>query len=1129
MLSHAHSAGLVFLLAIGLTIVASDSRVVAQATDNNPAKTEPEAAPPTEKQIDASLKELESRTDIEEPLITSAKDIYLAAKQLIQAANKSQAKADEFNKKSATATVDLEQLRTQIDQPTKPSTPDPDAGSATELQSQLAEKTVALQRARDELTRLSSEPSRRQARVLEIPKLIEKAQQDAEAALSQLEQIDTDESPLVAAARKAQLQATLSAARNELAALNGERKFYEATTESLPLQREVQEQEIQRLQTEIELWQTAISERRDDQIYKLSRAAAALVAQSPPELKPSAQRNVELIEQFRSVSRQLAETSDTLNDARATLTQIESDFEIASERVDAVGLNDTLGLMLRRSKAALIATRQKFQPKISSSENIKQFQVALFEYQDLSSYASETDSSIERLFVESGISEVAGAELENDARQILAQRRDILAPLTQAQSELFQRKLEEDTIKRQVVAEIDQFIKYINEHILWIRSGPIFGANELRPLVSATRWIFDSDNWSSLREAVSEILRRKLGLLLFLASSFLLLLIMRFRMRNFIRSAGEIAQAGACRSFAPTAETLINTFLIATVWPFLFLSAGWLLLDSSEDSFVQALARSLVWVTLAVFPFELMRQTCRPSGLGQCHFDWPKPICQFVFANLRWLNPLIAGLLFVVCLLQNQPEEAFRNSLGRLAMAFLLIVFAIYVFKVLHPSSPLYEDTSKHFLEGVWYRFRRFRFNFVLGIIAALLLFTLGGYYYSTYQIGSRLLQTNALIIGYVLAYALVMRWLLVRRRRLQLEHLLIRREELKHQPPVAQTFGDQVKVELQSEAGLNSEDVSRQSKQLILIGMTFIALSVAYQIWADVIPAMGILDQIEIGSVSVAGVNERVTLQHLALSLLTIAGTIFTVKNLPGILELLLLKRLPMDAGARYAVVTIVRYVVTIVGIIIACGLIKIQWSQFGWLVAAISVGLGFGLQEIVANFVSGLILLLERPVRVGDIVTIEGTTGVISRIQMRATTVTNWDQQELIVPNKNLITNSIVNWTLSNMMTRITIPVGVAYGADATEVQRCILQTVKSNPEVLSDPPCTVTFENFGDSALNFVVRCCISGPDRRLATIHQLHVAIHQALAAQGIEIPFPQRDIHIIGERTVDAKTGASPKQ
>jgi potassium efflux system protein len=241
---------------------------------------------------------------------------------------------------------------------------------------------------------------------------------------------------------------------------------------------------------------------------------------------------------------------------------------------------------------------------------------------------------------------------------------------------------------------------------------------------------------------------------------------------------------------------------------------------------------------------------------------------------------------------------------------------------------------------------------------------------------------------------------------------------------------------------------------------------------------------------------------------------TYFSVRNIPGMLELLLLKRLPLDSGSRYAITTIFRYIILVAGVILALNYLKIPWSKYSWLVAAASVGLGFGLQEIVANFVSGLIILLERPVRVGDVVTIDGTTGIVSRIQIRATTVTNWDNQELVVPNKDLITGKLMNWTLSSVVNRLSIKVGVAYGTDVDKVHRLIKNVAVDNPHVLNDPAPLVTFEEFGDSSLNFTLRCCITAIEKRFVIVHEINRAINEVLAREGIVIPFPQRDVHMI---------------
>jgi potassium efflux system protein len=188
-------------------------------------------------------------------------------------------------------------------------------------------------------------------------------------------------------------------------------------------------------------------------------------------------------------------------------------------------------------------------------------------------------------------------------------------------------------------------------------------------------------------------------------------------------------------------------------------------------------------------------------------------------------------------------------------------------------------------------------------------------------------------------------------------------------------------------------------------------------------------------------------------------------------------------------------------------------SWSQVQWLVAALGVGIGFGLQEIVANFISGLIILLERPVRVGDIVTIGDTTGVVSRIRIRATTIRNWDKQELLVPNKEFITGRLLNWSLSDQLNRVIVNVGVAYGSDVKKALSLLTAAASENPRVVPDPPPFVTFDGFGDNSLNLILRCYLESLDYRLSVASELRQAINDKFAAANISIAFPQRDVHL----------------
>jgi potassium efflux system protein len=221
----------------------------------------------------------------------------------------------------------------------------------------------------------------------------------------------------------------------------------------------------------------------------------------------------------------------------------------------------------------------------------------------------------------------------------------------------------------------------------------------------------------------------------------------------------------------------------------------------------------------------------------------------------------------------------------------------------------------------------------------------------------------------------------------------------------------------------------------------------------------------------------------------------------------------LTLDAGARYAVTAVSKYIITVIGVVVAFGQLGIGWSQVQWLVAAVSVGLGFGLQEIFANFVSGLVLLFERPIRIGDIVSVGDVTGKVSRIRIRATTITDWDLRELVVPNKEFITGRVMNWTLSDTVSRMTIQVGVAYGTDPELTKQTLLKVAAAHPLVLKEPPPHALFDAFGDSTLNFTLRVYMASRDSYLELRHDLHKGIDAAFREAGIEIAFPQRDLHI----------------
>ncbi|MEA3278452.1 MAG: mechanosensitive ion channel [Pseudomonadota bacterium] len=229
--------------------------------------------------------------------------------------------------------------------------------------------------------------------------------------------------------------------------------------------------------------------------------------------------------------------------------------------------------------------------------------------------------------------------------------------------------------------------------------------------------------------------------------------------------------------------------------------------------------------------------------------------------------------------------------------------------------------------------------------------------------------------------------------------------------------------------------------------------------------------------------------------------------------LEIILLKFSEMPASSRYTVTTVTNYVIVTAGIVLVFKTIGADWSQLQWLVAALGVGIGFGLQEIVANFISGIIVLFERPIRIGDVVTVGDTDGTVTRIRSRATTIRSWDGKELLVPNKEFITGRLLNWTLSDQATRIVLSVGVAYGSNVRQAMRLLEEVAQENENVLDDPPPSVMFEAFGDNSLGLLLRCFVGSAELRYPTISALNEAINDKFNSAGINIAFPQRDLHL----------------
>jgi potassium efflux system protein len=456
---------------------------------------------------------------------------------------------------------------------------------------------------------------------------------------------------------------------------------------------------------------------------------------------------------------------------------------------------------------------------------------------------------------------------------------------------------------------------------------------------------------------------------------------------------------------------------------------------------------------------------------------------------------------------------------------------ALFVARILRPTTGIFREYLAYHKDGWLDRLRFLWYWLAVLVPVAPAVLSFLGYHYTAIELTKRLLETLCLFGALILLRAILLRWLIVNRRRLSIQQARERRAAAIAAHAAAQaTDSGPESIVLPTEEPADLAQLSSQTQRLLTMCVVVASLVGVWSIWDDVFPAFTILERWSLWT-TVAEVRETttdesgetlvtkreeirdITIAHLLLAGFVITVTIVAFRNIPGLLEMFLLQRLPLEPSVRYAITSLASYVIILVGVVVAASSIGLRWNQIQWLATALTFGLAFGLQEIFANFVAGLIILFERPIRVGDIVTVDDVTGVVSRVRIRATTITNWDRKEYVVPNKEFITGRLLNWTLSDKINRVVVTVGLAYGSDTDRARQVLQQIVEEHPVLLDTPAPLVTFEGFGDSTLNLVLRAYLPDMDNRLATIHDLHTQIHKRFAEEGLEIAFPQMDLHV----------------
>ena len=464
----------------------------------------------------------------------------------------------------------------------------------------------------------------------------------------------------------------------------------------------------------------------------------------------------------------------------------------------------------------------------------------------------------------------------------------------------------------------------------------------------------------------------------------------------------------------------------------------------------------LLWVVMICATFA------RPNGLFIAHFGWPRERVsrgmRYYLMSIGLSVPLIMALM----MFDNLDDREFSGSLGRLCFILICGALAVVTLSLKKAGIPLYlnkegsgDNITNHML---W--------NMMIGAPLVAILASAVGYLATAQALLARLETSVAIWFLLLVVYHVIRRWI---------------------------------------------DAISAQSLRLVRSILMLIALLSVIVLWSEIHSAFGFLENISLWDVTstVQGVEslEPITLGAVLIAILVFIITTQLVRNLPALLELAILQHLDLTPGTGYAITTITKYLLMLIGGLVGFSMIGIEWSKLQWLVAALGVGLGFGLQEIFANFISGLIILFEKPIRIGDTVTIRDLTGSVTKINTRATTISDWDRKEIIVPNKAFITEQFINWSLSDSVTRVVLTIPAPADANSEEVTEILLTAARRCSLVIDNPAPEVFLVDLQQGIQIFELRIYAAEMGHRMPLRQESHQLILAGFHAHGIDMPFP----------------------
>lgn len=876
--------------------------------------------------------------------------------------------------------------------------------------------------------------------------------------------------------------------------------LYKSRYDLLNVKQQVQQQQISAIQEAINQKNLAQSQNKVEQVQQQQQSAVKN-DYIQKELDRNAQLSKFLLEQTEKTNT-LTQDELKMRNVLDNLTQTQLTID---EQISALQGTLVLSRIIQQQKQKL-PTNLNIQ---GLSKQIADLRVQIFDITQRRNELYDLDAYIQK--VESDESQTFTVAEKAQLTTLLTERRKMGSDLIKSLNNQLNLAISLELTQQQITQISDQIQSKLDQQSFWVKSNNPINLDWLKALPMSLEGQFDGmmkrlgfpttyDNLPSLLTYVFFLI--VIGGAIF---KFKPAIKNRLAMIN-----GEINTLRADTQWH-TPMALILTGLLnlsGTLW-FLAICQmiGFFFFRNPQEFWDWSFRMAGYW-----WFFNVWFAIYRPNGIFVRHFGFAQEDAE-KFRGVVKRIIIAVVLLLNTSVFSNVMDNGLANDvLGELNTIIALMFCTVIIAPRFNRALRAYEENQSQ-RNNVIVKTIQILLQLVpIGLILLIVL----GYYYTALNLIQHIINSYIAWCIWFILRNVIYRGITVSSRRLAHRRLMEKRrqksEEFNDGVP-----SDDVVVITDQEEGLALNEVRSQLLRFADLFIWSALFAIFYFIWSDLVTVASYLRDItlwqQISAVNGVNVTESISLFNLLVALIIVGITYVLVRNISGILEVLLFSRLKLSQGTPYTITTLLTYVIVAVGGAWGFATLGMSWSKLQWLFAALSVGLGFGMQEIFANFVSGIILLFERPIRVGDTVTINGVSGTVAKIRIRAITLIDFDRKEVIVPNKSFVTGQVINWALSSTMTRLVVTVGVAYGSDLELVKKLLLQAANEQPAVLKDPEPRALFLAFGASTLDHELRVYVGQLSERTNTVDALNRRINELFAENNIDIAFNQLDVFI----------------